>query len=270
MRKSITSTTIICVWFILLTVFSINVTINAIEISDPCGDAGGRGNDIKKITASSDGTNIIVIVELCVNAEVNTKYSIRIDHKDPNDLDNDIEMNEPDTLINNNKGCLETFDSTKIHWIYQPIEENTGTGIIDLIGNVLTYTVTYKELGLSSGDKVLLWVETSYLGIHERVPNTDSTDGCSKPELPKEVISLTLNAKEDNYCETPYTNLQWETLIQEFPEDMQIQSLHALKLGLCLKVDKGDLTVSQAIEIFNNMKNAFNNEKMKNKEKELQ
>ena len=115
---------------------------------------------------------------------------------------------------------------------------DSGTGIIELIGNVLTYTITYAELGLSSGDKVLLWVETSYLGIHERVPNTNSTDGCSKPELPKEVISLTLNAKENNYCETPYTNLQWETLIQEFPEDMQIQALHALKLGLCLKVDR--------------------------------
>jgi hypothetical protein len=253
----------------LLTVCSINFTTNAIEVSDPCGDAGGKGNDIKKITASSDGINIIIIVELCVNAEVNTKYSIRIDHQDPNDLDNDNETNEPDTLINHNKGCLETFDSTKTHWIYQPIEEDTGTGIIDLIGNVLTYTVSYSELGLSSGDNVLLWIETNYLGIHERTPNTDSTDGCSKPELPNEVIPLTLNAKEQNYCEDQDTNFKWEALIQEFPDDMQIQTLHALRLGLCLKVDRGDLTVSQASELFNKIRNVFNNENTEGKENEL-
>ncbi len=268
MKKPITSITIICFWFMLLTVFSVNFTINAIEVSDSCGDAGGRGNDIKKITASSDGTNIIIIVELCVNAEVNTKYSIRIDHKDPNDLDKDIETNEPDTLINNNKGCLETFDSTKIHWRFQPIEEDTGTGIIDLIGNVLTYTVSYSELGLSSGDNVLLWIETDYLGIHDRTPNTDSTDGCSMPELSNEVIPLTLNAKEKNYCDDEITNLQWETLTQEFPDDMQIQTLHALRLGLCLKVDRGDLTVNQAYELFAKTRNVFNNENIEGNENE--
>ncbi len=196
MRNSIRITIALYAWFIFLAVLSIDVTVNAIEVSDGCGDAGGKGNDIKKITATSDGANIMLTVELCVNAEVSTKYFIRIDHMDPNDLDNDIEIIEPDTLINNNQSCLDTFEDTKIHWIYQPVEENTGPGIIELVGKVLTYTVSYAELNLSSGDKVLLWVEANYLGIHERVPNTDITDGCSLPELPNEVISLTLNAVE--------------------------------------------------------------------------
>ena len=233
------------------------VTVKALEVSDPCGDAGGGGNDIKKITATSDGTDIILTVELCSNAVDYTKYFIRLDYKDLNDLDNDLVTNEPDTLIDNNQSCLTTYDATKMHGIHKQIDKDTGPGIIDLVGNVLTYTVSYAELGLTSGEDVLLWVETHYIGIHERAPNTDSTDGCSEHQFPEEVISLTLNAKENNYCDDQDANMEWEALIQEHPDDMQIHTLHALRLGLCVKVDRGDLTVDQATEIFENMRSAL-------------
>ena len=87
------------------------VTVKALEVSDPCGDAGGGGSDIKKITATSDGTDIMLTVEFCANAVDYTKYFIRIDYKDPDDLDNDLVTNEPDTLIDNNRSCLTTFDA---------------------------------------------------------------------------------------------------------------------------------------------------------------
>jgi UDP-N-acetyl-D-mannosaminuronate dehydrogenase len=64
--------------------------------------------------------------------------------------------------------------------------------------------------------------------------------------------------------------MQWEALIQEHPYDMQIHSLHALRLGLCFKVDRGDLTVSQATEIFENMRSALVNAKAEEMEKELE
>ena len=48
--------------------------------------------------------------------------------------------------------------------------------------------------------------------------------------------------------------MNWEALLQEHPGDMQIHALHALRLGLCFKVDRADLTVSQATEIFENMR----------------
>ena len=67
------------------------------------------------------------------------------------------------------------------------------------------------------------------------------------------LFSCSLNAEEKNYCNDQDTNMQWEALIQEHPDDMQIHSLHALRLGLCFKVDRGDLTVDQATEIFENM-----------------
>jgi hypothetical protein len=205
MRISINKLTIIYV-LVFAAAFSFGVTVTAVEVIDPCGDAGGGGNDIKKITVTSDGIYIILTIEMCVNAEAyeaHTKYFIRIDHKDPNDLDYDNETNEPDTLINNNQDCIKTFEDTKKHWIYQSIEDDFRLGTTELIGNVLTYTVSYAELGLSSGDKVLFWVETYYLGIHERVPNTNSTDRCSMPQLPNEVISLTLNAEGKKLLQKP-------------------------------------------------------------------
>jgi hypothetical protein len=242
--------------------------VKPVEVSDPCGDAGGRGNDIKKITATSDGTDIILTVELCANAVAYTKYFLHIDYKDPNDLDNDLETNEPDTLIDNNLSCLTTSDVTKMHGIHQQINKDTGQGIIDLVDNVLTYTVSYAELGLTSGDDVLLWVETYYIGMHDRAPNTDSSDGCSKQQFSEEVISLTLNAKENNFCEDQDDNMQWEALIQEYPDDMQMHALHALRIGLCFKVDRGDLTVSQATDIFENMISTLISAKEREKQSE--
>jgi hypothetical protein len=61
-----------------------------------------------------------------------------------------------------------------------------------------------------------------------------------------------------------------ETLIQKHPDDMQIHALHALRLGLCFKVERGVLTVSQATEIFENMRSALINAKENQMEKELE
>ncbi len=62
------------------------------------------------------------------------------------------------------------------------------------------------------------------------------------------LFSYTLNAEEKNYCEDQDTNLQWEAMVQEHPDDLQIHALYALRLGLCFEVDIGDLTVDQATD----------------------
>lgn len=186
--------------------FSSSVTVKAVEVSDPCGDAGGGGNDIKKVKATSDGTDINLTIEFCANIVGYTKYSIYIDYKDPNDLDNDFETNEPDTLISNNSGCLATSDVIKMHGIHKQINKDTGPGIIDLDGNILTYNVPYSELGVTSGNDILLWVTTNYIGIHERAPNTNGIDGCTERQFPEEVISLTLKAVKSNICNDPDAN----------------------------------------------------------------
>ncbi len=83
------------------------------------------------------------------------------------------------------------------------------------------------------------------------------------------LFSCVLEAEETNYCEDTDANAQWEELIQKHPDDMQIHALHALRLGLCFKVDRGDLSVNQATDIFENMRSALINSKQRGIEKRL-
>ncbi len=62
------------------------------------------------------------------------------------------------------------------------------------------------------------------------------------------LFSYSLNAEEKNYCNDPDTDIQWEAMVQDHPDDMQIHALCALRLGLCFEVDRGDLTVDQATD----------------------
>ncbi|MBT6045307.1 MAG: hypothetical protein HOI47_34005 [Candidatus Scalindua sp.] len=84
------------------------------------------------------------------------------------------------------------------------------------------------------------------------------------------LFSCSLYAEDKNYCNDPGTNMQWETMAQEHPDDLQIHALHAIRLGLCFKVDRGDLTVDQATEIFENMRSALIDAKVRDMENGLE
>lgn len=71
----------------------------------------------------------------------------------------------------------------------------------------------------------------------------------------------TYSTGENGYYNNTGDNLEWDALIQQRPDDMVIHTLHALRDGLRFKLDKGDLNVSQAIEIFENMRTALINGK---------
>ena len=71
----------------------------------------------------------------------------------------------------------------------------------------------------------------------------------------------TYSTGEKDYYNNPGDNMEWDALIQQHPDDMVIHTLHALRDGLRFKLDKGDLTVSQAAEIFKNMRTALINGK---------
>ncbi len=49
---------------------------------------------------------------------------------------------------------------------------------------------------------------------------------------------------------------------------MQIHALHALRVGLCFKVERCDTTVDEATEIFENMRSTLINAKEKERELE--
>jgi hypothetical protein len=66
-----------------------------------------------------------------------------------------------------------------------------------------------------------------------------------------------IDLEERNYCNDPEANTEWEVLVSKYPADLQIHALHALRMGLCFKVYRGDIDLNQATEIFENMRLAL-------------
>lgn len=61
----------------------------------------------------------------------------------------------------------------------------------------------------------------------------------------------------ENYCHDPAAEAQWQALVAKRPKDYDLQALHALRIGLCLKVDQGGLTVQEATAIFERARDAL-------------
>ena len=58
------------------------------------------------------------------------------------------------------------------------------------------------------------------------------------------------------YCHDPAAWAQWTRMVYKYPNDMTVQSLHALWLGLCMKVDLGQISVENAIVLFERAREA--------------
>ena len=63
--------------------------------------------------------------------------------------------------------------------------------------------------------------------------------------------SLAYTEEQENYCLDKESWKEWEALVQKYPNDENVQTLHALRLGLCFKIEQGSITFEQAREIFN-------------------
>jgi hypothetical protein len=69
------------------------------------------------------------------------------------------------------------------------------------------------------------------------------------------MIVIQVSAEEiEHFCHDPLAEAEWHALIQKYPYDLNVQTLHALRIGLCEKIDRGDLTVPDAIAIFEAMR----------------
>jgi hypothetical protein len=56
--------------------------------------------------------------------------------------------------------------------------------------------------------------------------------------------------EQENNCQDPGAWADWEARVAQHPTDTELQVLHALWIGLCVKVDRGDLTLEEAIAAF--------------------
>ena len=64
-------------------------------------------------------------------------------------------------------------------------------------------------------------------------------------------------AESENYCRDKESWKEWDRLIEKNPDDTEVQALHALRIGLCAKVDRGGITLEQATAIFESAREAI-------------
>ena len=56
--------------------------------------------------------------------------------------------------------------------------------------------------------------------------------------------------KPKNYCNDQSSWKEWDELIAKYPNDDDVQILHALRIGLCMKIEQGSISLEKAIELF--------------------
>ena len=63
-------------------------------------------------------------------------------------------------------------------------------------------------------------------------------------------VTAAAHAFAAGYCDDPERMARWETTSRQYPDDYEIQTLDALRLGLCQKVRMGHLTDQEMVRIF--------------------
>ena len=66
-------------------------------------------------------------------------------------------------------------------------------------------------------------------------------------------LSIPLYADDSTFCYDQNTLEYFESMTKKYPDDIPLQILHGLKIGLCVKIDQNSITESEAINLFNDM-----------------
>lgn len=83
--------------------------------------------------------------------------------------------------------------------------------------------------------------------------------------LPSLALSNKAAEYDNAYCHDPAEIKRWQGILENNAGNDNVQALHALWLGLCLKVENRQLTVNRANEIFENARQAVVNSFPRNK-----
>lgn len=58
-----------------------------------------------------------------------------------------------------------------------------------------------------------------------------------------------------NYCHDKAKNKHWEQVIKQHKGDKMLQTLYALRRGLCTMIDEGKIGLDDAIDLFEEHRN---------------
>ena len=70
------------------------------------------------------------------------------------------------------------------------------------------------------------------------------------------LLPLTVIAQE-NFCHDPKSWDDWNKIVQKYPNDIELQISHALRIGMCVKVEEGSISFEDAIDVTNSWSEAM-------------
>ena len=62
-----------------------------------------------------------------------------------------------------------------------------------------------------------------------------------------------LYADDSTFCDDPQKWEYFESMSKKYPDDIPVQILHALKIGLCVKIAQNSISIPEAINLYNDM-----------------
>ena len=66
------------------------------------------------------------------------------------------------------------------------------------------------------------------------------------------LLSCTPAFPEDtNYCHDKESRKEWNELAKEYPKDIPLQIMYALRIRLCTKIEQGTITYEEAVVLMN-------------------
>jgi hypothetical protein len=84
------------------------------------------------------------------------------------------------------------------------------------------------------------------------------------------ILSKTSQAADStkNYCHNQSLAAEWEALVKQSPKDFGLQRLHALRLGICLKIENKTLDLDDGNAIFEQEREALIRERLREERKQ--
>jgi len=67
------------------------------------------------------------------------------------------------------------------------------------------------------------------------------------------VFTVPVFAQDENFCTDKESWKEWNKLVQKYPQDMDVQMLHAVRIGFCIKIEEGTISFEMANDIFNKL-----------------
>ena len=65
--------------------------------------------------------------------------------------------------------------------------------------------------------------------------------------------NISIHAQDENYCKDNDSWKEWSELVSKYPHNMDIQMLHAVRIGFCKKIEDGTISFEVARDAFNHL-----------------